>query len=321
MANKPGHKGWVAPQIQHQNYASQLASNRGINSFSNVGPTGLVSQGVRDTMVVKPAIPGAPPGLTSGSASGLVRPGDPRWRVSGVAGGGQTTVAGQAGLQDAFTNALLGQINQKPLPDRNPEGMINNALGGLAENEAGAAAALQRNAAASGFGTGGGIQGGLQSLYQGFAGQKADTAQGIRNDMESLANQDRLAEEQRQLQALGIASQRITNQDQLALQQQIAQQAHLDRIAALNAARQAEQASQTDYLSMLKGMMGAGGGGGGGGGGSQQYGMPTPEWGGANMLGGGLGSATTFNPNKGDRWSGIRGSNAPANPFTLSFKR
>lgn len=304
-----------------KNYLYKPAANKGTSSFSNAGPTGLVSQPVRDAVIARAGTAAAG---GSGLVSGPAGPGSPGWKISGVnydpkvLGGGQTTVAGQAGLQDAFTNALLGQINQKPLPDRSPEGRINNALGGLAENEAGAAAALQRNAAASGFGTGGGIQGGLQSLYQGFAGQKADTAQGIRNDMESMATQDRLAEEQRQLQALGIASQRITNQDQLALQQQIAQQAHLDRVAALNAARQSEQAGQTDSLAMLKGLMGTLQAGGGGSGGP---GLPEPEWGGANMLGGGLGSATWFNPDKGDKFSVIRGTKGPGNPFIANFKR
>ena len=293
---KPGHAGWVSPNAQRHDYNNRVNSG-GLTSFSNAGPGGRLGGNVRTETLVNnnTRFPGRP------------RPIKPS--------GGQTTVAGSLGIGDAFTDALLGQINAKPLPDRNPEGNINNALSGLAANEAGAAAALQRNAAASGFGAGGGIQGGLQSLYEGFAGQKADTAQNIRNDMEALANQDRLAEEQRQLQALGIASGRLNQQEALDAQQAMheAELANRLRISQLNNKPAAPTGpSNADLVNMMQ-LAGAGAG-------NMRPGGPTPQWGGANMLGGGLGGGTTTNPGKGVPFAPWIGSNAPAGGGIQAFK-
>lgn len=152
--------------------------------------------------------------------------------------GSDSTIAERTGLEDQFRDALSGQLESHALPERNVEGRINTAMDAIASNEASAGAMLANQAGGEGFGRGGGMSGGMRSLYEGFGGLKSDTTRDIRSDAEAQAGVDQGREDQRQLQATGIASQNLMEQQRLDLQREMAEKDYAARMSASNALRQ-----------------------------------------------------------------------------------
>ena len=99
-------------------------------------------------------------------------------------------------------NALNPRAVEGPDVDRR----IGQAFDNISQEQSNASLRLQQNAAASGFGRGGGVQAGLQNVAEQFGGIKADTARGIRDFGEQETNRLQGREDDRLLQALGQAS-------------------------------------------------------------------------------------------------------------------
>lgn len=203
---------------------------------------------------------------------GFVRPGIPASTPEAP------SLLGNPDFRSNFERAMAEAIVRKNVGGEDPSQRINMAADRIAQSEGGAALDLQKRAAAGGYGTGGGIQAGLQGLYENFSAQKADSAREITRDVEESNAAANRAEENRLLQALGLAGGQMTadrsyglakltadrsyglSQQELELRQRA--QAFQERQAAAEAKYRQDAEKNRMMRAMSSMHEGAGGGGG-----------------------------------------------------------
>jgi hypothetical protein len=163
---------------------------------------------------------------------------------------------------------MADALKRRDVGNTDPGTRIAPMVDRLAGEQSSAGLNLQKMAAAQGYGTGGGIQAGLQSMASQFAGQRADQERGIRQDVSQENEAANRAEENRLLQALGIAGSQMNARDQLGISEQelalrTRGQDFAEQQAKLAAQRQQQALDQEKQNSMLQAIRSINSGGGG----------------------------------------------------------